>query len=39
VVVKFYKELIDNAAFKIKTIKFIRDIVYENGESIKELVK
>ena len=39
VVVKFNKELIDNAAFKIKTIKFIRDIVYENGESIKELVK
>jgi hypothetical protein len=38
VVIKFTKELADSAANKIKLIKFIKEIIYENGENIKQAV-
>ncbi len=38
VVIKFTKELVDSAANKIKLIKFIKEIIYENGENIKQAV-
>ncbi len=38
VVIKFTKELVDSAANKIKLIKFIKEIIYENCENIKQAV-